>query len=60
MEKADEDGVAAFLEATASGMPVYKRYGFEEKGSFTIDMRDKDVVDDEYLEVFMVREPKEN
>ena len=32
VERAREDGVPAYLEATASGMPVYQRCGFRQVG----------------------------
>ena len=31
-EEADRDQVPAYVDATAEGLPIYVRYGFEDRG----------------------------
>lgn len=35
---ADQYGLPAYLEATAKGLPVYKRFGFVEKEILDVDL----------------------
>jgi GNAT superfamily N-acetyltransferase len=35
---AQKHGVPAYLEATAAGLPVYRKAGFEEVGTFEMDL----------------------
>lgn len=58
MEKVDKAGDAAFLEASPAGAPIYRRYGFEEVHKFVVDLRGKNSWTGEYVELFMLREPK--
>ena len=45
-EEADRDQVPAYVDATAEGLPIYARYGFEDRGSVVQGMNS------------MVRQPK--
>jgi GNAT superfamily N-acetyltransferase len=38
-ERADEEGVEAYLEASEMGEPMYKRHGFESKDVMELDLR---------------------
>ncbi|KAH8821838.1 acyl-CoA N-acyltransferase [Xylogone sp. PMI_703] len=51
LEKADEEDVETYLEGSPDGVPIYRRFGFEEVGRLS-------VVDGQFVEVFMLR-PKQ-
>jgi hypothetical protein len=38
-DRADEQGVEAYLEASEMGEPMYRRHGFESKGVMELDLR---------------------
>lgn len=49
MERADEDGLPVFLEATAAGKRVYEKYGFRELGHDKFDWPEGSTVE-RYME----------
>jgi len=55
VQRADEDGVEAYLEASPEGKPVYERYGFREVERVVVSLEGKGCSEEEYVEVFMVR-----
>lgn len=58
LERSDGDGAETYLEASPEGLPVYRRFGFEEVERLVVDLKGKgkDVLEeDEFVEVFMVR-----
>ena len=48
LEQADQMGLEAYTEASPVAVPVYRRFGWEERGSATF-------LDGKHTEVFMVR-----
>ncbi len=50
-ERADEDGVEAYLDSTPEGVPVYVRYGFQE-------VEKRVYMDGKYEHYYMVRNAK--
>jgi len=58
LQKADEDGVESFLEASPAGLPIYERYGWKERGRLVIDLEGKVEQQSEFVEVFMVRDAR--
>lgn len=54
LEKADEEGVESYLEASPEGKPVYEHFGFVEQEELEIDLEGKGR-EEKYAEVFMVR-----
>lgn len=64
LERADADGVEAYLEASPKGRPIYEKFGFSEVERLVVDLEaigeGKDVGDGEkeFVEVFMVRPAK--
>ncbi len=57
LQKADEDGTEAYLEASPDGKPIYEHYGFEEVERLVVSLEGKEGVNDEkeFIECFMVR-----
>jgi GNAT superfamily N-acetyltransferase len=55
LERADRDGVEAYLEASPEGKPIYEHFGFGELESMVIDLEGKGLAEKEFVEVFMVR-----
>ncbi|KAN0099202.1 acyl-CoA N-acyltransferase [Hyaloscypha variabilis] len=58
IQKADEEGTEAYLEASPEGKPVYEHYGFREVERLVVSLEGKeDVVggEKEFVECFMVR-----
>lgn len=60
VERSDDDGTETYLEASPEGLPIYKRFGFEEVERFAVDVEGKGegvlgVDEKEFVEVFMVR-----
>ncbi|RFU29437.1 hypothetical protein B7463_g6908, partial [Scytalidium lignicola] len=51
LEKADEEDVETYLEGSPDGVPIYRRFGFEEVGRLN-------VFEGKFVEVFMLR-PKQ-
>lgn len=58
LERADEEGVECFIEASPEGKPIYERFGWRERGRLVLDLKGRGVEEEEYVEVFMVREAK--
>ncbi|TAQ86669.1 hypothetical protein B7494_g5028 [Chlorociboria aeruginascens] len=64
LERADQMGVEAYLEASPVGKRIYERHGFKEVERFGVELRGKSWEgnlketgdEEEYVEVFMVRE----
>lgn len=59
LERADEDGVVTFLEASPEGKPIYEKYGFREMDRLVVDLKGKGggkLEEKEFVEVFMIRE----
>lgn len=54
LQKVDEEGVEAYLEASPDGKPIYEHFGFEEREAMTVDLVGKGF-EEKYVEVFMVR-----
>jgi len=48
LEKADEQGVEAYLEASPEGVPIYSHFGFKEVDRLS-------VLDGKFVELFMLR-----
>ena len=48
LEQADQMGLEAYVEASPAGLPVYRRFGWEERKSAKL-------INGTYTEVFMVR-----
>lgn len=55
LEKADEEGVETYLEASPAGKPIYEHFGFQEVDRLVHNLEGKGVEEKEYLEVIMVR-----
>lgn len=51
LERADEEGLPVYLEATPEGALMYPRYGFESCGVV-------EVLDGRYTFTLMIRQPK--
>lgn len=49
LEKADEEGVECYLEASPEGAPIYEYFGFKEVERLV-------VFDGKFVELFMIRE----
>lgn len=63
LERSDREGTETYLEASPQGVPVYKRFGFEEVERFVVDLTGKgegvlELGEKEFVEVFMVRPGK--
>lgn len=52
LERADKDGVEAYLQASPAGAPLYRKYGFEDIETVRVSRAD------DYPEVFMKRQPR--
>lgn len=61
-EQADQLGVSIILESTPAGLPLYKRYGFQEMLTLRANMHDfgwEPEYDEEAAKrVYMIRSPK--
>lgn len=57
LEKADEEGVETYLEASPDGKPIYEHFGFKEVGRLIVDLEGKEnaLNEKEFVEVFMLR-----
>ena len=57
IQKADEEGTEAYLEASPDGKPIYEHYGFEEVEKLVVSLEGKEGVNEEkeFIECFMVR-----
>ncbi|KAF5879156.1 putative gnat family protein [Botrytis fragariae] len=55
LERADEDGVETYLEASPVGKEVYEHFGFEEKARLVVSVDGKS----DFVECMMVRPRKE-
>ncbi|KAK6855524.1 hypothetical protein PG990_000025 [Apiospora arundinis] len=53
LERADKDGVEAYLQASPAGAPLYRKYGFEDIETYNVSSVD-------YAEIFMKRQPRPN
>jgi hypothetical protein len=60
LEKADEDGVESYLEASPDGKPIYEHFGFREAERLVVDLEWKEnaLGEKEFVEVMMVRPGK--
>lgn len=55
---ADEIGIFAYLEASPAGLALYKKLGFEEVGSFDINLsKYKPGAPEVYTTTLMIRQP---
>jgi len=58
LQKADEEGTEAYLEASPDAKPVYEHYGFREVERLVVSLEGKEEVvgeEKEFVECFMVR-----
>ncbi|KAM0136913.1 hypothetical protein ACHAP3_004251 [Botrytis cinerea] len=55
LEKADEEGVETYLEASPVGKEVYEHFGFEEKARLVVPVNGNN----DFVECMMVRSKKE-
>lgn len=51
LERADQQGVECYLEASPVGKKVYEHFGFEEAGRLVVPVEGKE----DFVECFMVR-----
>ncbi|KAK8041575.1 hypothetical protein PG994_014582 [Apiospora phragmitis] len=51
LERADKDGLETYLQASPAGVPLYRKYGFEDIETVHVSKAD-------YSEVFMKRQPR--
>jgi len=60
LEKVDEKGVEAYLEASPDGKPVYEHFGFREVERLVVDLegRENALGKKEFVEVMMLRPVK--
>ncbi|KAH8679670.1 acetyltransferase-like protein [Tricladium varicosporioides] len=61
IEKVDEEGVEAYLEASPDGKPIYEYLGFEEVDRLVVELEGKGEAalgEKEFVECFMVRKRK--
>lgn len=59
LERADEEGVEAYLEASPDGKPIYEHFGFVAQEELVVDLEGKGLGDKKFVEVFMVRPVKD-
>lgn len=57
-EKADQQGVEAYLDASPDAVKLYERHGFREVGKLDTWIENDRVVGEWYRNLFMVREPQ--
>ena len=58
-ERADEQGVEAFLEAAPDALPLYQKFGFRTAASMHTTIKFEQSPEGEiYTETFMIREPR--
>ena len=57
LDMADRDNARTYIEASAKGLPLYLRHGWEPVGATTIDMR-KYGGTEVVVEKTLIREPK--
>ena len=58
LERADQQGVEVYLEASPDGKPIYEHFGFEEVERLVVDLDGRDPCgtgEEEFVEVMMVR-----
>jgi ribosomal protein S18 acetylase RimI-like enzyme len=58
IERADEEGTEAYLEASPDGKPIYEHLGFREVGRLVVELEgngDGSLAEKEFVECFMVR-----
>jgi len=61
LERADQQGVEAYLEASPAGKPIYEHFGFKEVERLVVDLDGRDPCgtgEKEFVEVMMVRPAK--
>jgi hypothetical protein len=61
LERADEEGVETYIEASPDGKPIYEHFGFKEMERLVVDLEGKTIALDEkeFVEVMMLRAAKE-
>jgi ribosomal protein S18 acetylase RimI-like enzyme len=57
LQKVDEEGTEAYLEASPEGKPIYEHYGFAEVERLVVSLEGKEGVngEKEFVECFMIR-----
>lgn len=55
LEKADEEGSEAYLEASPDGKPIYEHLGFREVDRLVVELKEEVLGEKEFVECFMVR-----
>lgn len=60
LEKVDEEGVEAYLEASPDGKPIYEHFGFGEVERLVVDLEGRGNArgEKEFVEVMMLRPAK--
>lgn len=56
LEKADEEGLESYLEASPVGKSLYEKLGFKEVGRLVLPSPENK--NEEFVECFMLREPR--
>jgi hypothetical protein len=57
-DRADEQGVEAFLEAAPDALPLYQKFGFRTAASMhTLVKHEQSPEGENYTETFMMRDP---
>ena len=56
LERADEEGVEAYLEASPAGKGLYEKMGFREVGRLVVPSREEGGED--FVECFMLRDAR--
>ena len=59
MEKADEEGVEAYLEASPDAVPLYEKFGFREASRTDTFIKNERVKGTWYRNLFMIRPAKD-
>lgn len=58
LEKADSEGLDAYLEASPDGKPIYEQFGFIAQQEHVSNLEGKGLEEKEFVEVFMIRPGK--
>ena len=58
LERADIDGVEAYLEASPDAVPLYERHGFREADRTDTFINNERVMETWYRNMFMIRPAK--
>jgi ribosomal protein S18 acetylase RimI-like enzyme len=55
LERADEEALEAYVEASPQGEALYERFGFRERERLILDLEGKGTREKEFVEIMMVR-----